>query len=98
MYCTRTIAELNQCMEELKRVIAYRRSVLENRYTPIYGVCLSSRRNLCIHSAIDRKNAEVKVDISNTLQFVQSFIVGCLPLQDSQHGAASERPKSLLRH
>ena len=64
MYCTRTIAELNQCMEELKRVVAYRRSVLEGRYVPIYGVCLSSRRNLCIHSAIDVKNAEVTVDIS----------------------------------
>ena len=46
-------------MEELKRVVAYRRSVQEGRYVPVYGVCLSSRRNLCIHS-------EVTVDISTS--------------------------------
>lgn len=67
VYCTRTIAELNQCMQELKRVAAYRRAVLGNKYIPTNGVCLSSRRNLCIHSSIDVKNADVTVDISTSI-------------------------------
>lgn len=64
IYCTRTIAELEQCMEELKRVVAYRKSQLEYRYRGIVGVCLSSRRNLCIHPQIDRVNPDTRVDIS----------------------------------
>ncbi|CBK20345.2 uncharacterized protein [Blastocystis hominis] len=65
IYCTRTIAELKQCMEELKRVVAFRKSKLEYRYRSILGVCLSSRRNLCIHPKIDCINPDTRVDISS---------------------------------
>lgn len=64
IYCTRTIAELEQCMEELKRVVAYRKSKLEYRYRSVLGVCLSSRRNLCINPRIDCINPNTRVDIS----------------------------------
>ena len=65
IYCTRTIAELKQCMEELKRVVAFRKSKLEYRYRSILGVCLSSRRNLCIHPKIDCINPRQAPDIED---------------------------------
>ena len=51
--------------EELKRVVAFRKSKLEYRYRSILGVCLSSRRNLCIHPKIDCINPDTRVDISS---------------------------------
>lgn len=64
IYCTRTISELNQCMEEMKKLVEYRKSVLQSRYNPISGICLSSRRNLCIHRKINTNDAHTFVDIS----------------------------------
>ena len=64
IYCTRTITELNQCMEELKRVVECRKKMLGMSYVPITGLCLSSRRNLCINNKINCQNTDVKVDIS----------------------------------
>lgn len=51
-------------MEELKRVVECRKKMLGMSYVPITGLCLSSRRNLCIHKDINCQNADVKVDIS----------------------------------
>jgi DNA excision repair protein ERCC-2 len=48
IYCTRTVPEMYKCMEELKRVIAYRQKELGPAAGDILGVCLSSRRNLCV--------------------------------------------------
>lgn len=57
-------------MEELKRVVDCRKAILGKRYQPITGLCLSSRRNLCIHEEIDCQNVDTRIDIS--------FIVGLL--------------------
>ena len=62
IYCTRTIAELEQCIEELKRVEFTRRKVLRDRYKPVLGICLSSRRNLCINSKINCADPSCRVD------------------------------------
>ena len=51
-------------MDELKRVVKCRKEILGSEYKPITGLCLSSRRNLCINSKIDIQNANTHVDIS----------------------------------
>lgn len=64
IYCTRTIKELQQCMDELKRLVQYRKEVLGSKFKPVTGLCLSSRRNLCIHPKINKQDIRTQVDIS----------------------------------
>eukprot|EP00904_Undaria_pinnatifida_P005279 jgi/Undpi1/1881/HiC_scaffold_12.g05268.m1 len=47
IYCTRTVPEMMKCIEELKRVLA---------------LCLSSRRNLCIHERVIEESDREAVD------------------------------------
>ena len=74
IYCTRTVPEMTKAVEELKRVIAYRSSELEKdrlialnkdptlktkKSGDILAVCLSSRRNMCVHpDVIDTSDRE----------------------------------------
>lgn len=51
VYCTRTVHEMTQVINELKVVEKYRRSVLGGE-TQLFGMCLSSRRNLCINKDV----------------------------------------------
>ena len=50
IYCTRTVPEMMKCVEELKGVVAYRKKNVTK--ADIIGVCLSSRRNMCIHPQV----------------------------------------------
>ena len=56
IYCTRTVPEMAKTMAELARVVDYRASALAAAGAAdtgkILGVCLSSRRNLCIHPGV----------------------------------------------
>ena len=52
IYCTRTVPEMTQCIEELKVVMNYRRSEVNDDGSKIVGVCLSARRNMCIHPRV----------------------------------------------
>ena len=49
IYCTRTVPEMQKCMEEVKKVINYRKKLLGEEGGKVLAVCLSSRRNMCIH-------------------------------------------------
>ena len=49
IYCTRTVPEMTKCVEELKKVIAYRRKEVNDQGCKVVGLCLSARRNMCIH-------------------------------------------------
>lgn len=88
VYATRTVQEMDKVMAELKRVIAYRTTVITQdahaahkqfahlppsaqssqiepntvRDPSILGVCLSSRRNLCIHPQVSAFDNRSKVD------------------------------------
>ncbi|KAK8793313.1 hypothetical protein WA158_004672 [Blastocystis sp. Blastoise] len=62
VYCTRTIPELNQCMRELKRLVKYRESILGKDMKPTLGICMSSRRNLCINPDINVVSQRETVD------------------------------------
>lgn len=51
VYCTRTVPEMAKCVEELKRLVAYREKYYGER-AQLTAVCLSSRRNMCVHPRV----------------------------------------------
>jgi len=63
IYCTRTVPEMEKCLAELKRLMAY---VKEHRpeKAPFLALCLSSRKNMCVHQRVqttaDRENVDVE--------------------------------------
>ncbi|SPR01196.1 DNA 5'-3' helicase [Plasmodiophora brassicae] len=66
VYCTRTVQEMDKVMAELKVVLEYRDSYLakEGQSAPPKGlaVCLSARRNMCIHPTVSQFDKRDKVD------------------------------------
>ena len=55
IYCTRTVPEMTKAMIELKKVIRSRNEELrqdQQAANNITAICLSSRRNMCIHEDI----------------------------------------------
>ncbi|CAM9626346.1 unnamed protein product, partial [Chrysoparadoxa australica] len=62
IYCTRTVPEMVKCMEELKRVISYRTKSLGADGNKVLAVCLSSRRNMCIHKRVMDESDREAVD------------------------------------
>ncbi|KAF1318753.1 Tfiih basal transcription factor complex helicase subunit, partial [Globisporangium splendens] len=51
IYCTRTVPEMAKCVEELKNLVAYRKKYYGER-ADLTAVCLSSRRNMCVHPRV----------------------------------------------
>lgn len=51
IYCTRTVPEMSKCVEELKNLVAYREKYYGDR-AQLTAVCLSSRRNMCVHPRV----------------------------------------------
>ena len=87
IYCTRTVPEMVKTIDELKRIIEYRRSALGGTTAiapnssaalslggrseltsggsgtgDILAVCLSSRRNMCIHPDVSRESDKEAAD------------------------------------
>ena len=66
IYCTRTVPEMSKTVEELKRVMEYRTRELTRLGRPppadMLAVCLSSRRNLCVHPSLANESDKEKVD------------------------------------
>eukprot|EP01038_Epipyxis_sp_PR26KG_P006525 gene6525-8966_t len=52
IYCTRTVPEMVKCMDEIKRVIDYRKKLLGPDGGKVLAICLSSRRNMCVHPRV----------------------------------------------
>ena len=64
IYCTRTVPEMVKTIDELKRVIEYRKEALGGPGAPpgagdVLAVCLSSRRNMCIHPDVSSEKEAV---------------------------------------
>ncbi|DAZ95362.1 TPA: hypothetical protein N0F65_002547 [Lagenidium giganteum] len=51
IYCTRTVPEMSKCVEELKKLVDYRKRH-HGEQAQLTAVCLSSRRNMCIHPRV----------------------------------------------
>jgi DNA excision repair protein ERCC-2 len=65
IYCTRTVPEMVKCMDEIKKVISYRTKVLGNQTSTagrVLALCLSSRRNMCIHPIVMTEGDRETVD------------------------------------
>ncbi len=62
IYCTRTVPEMTKCMEEIRRVINYRIKVLGPEGGKVLALCLSSRRNMCIHPRVIQEGDRETVD------------------------------------
>jgi len=62
IYCTRTVPEMVKCVEEVRKVIEYRVKCLGPEGGKVLAVCLSSRRNLCIHERVMEESDREGVD------------------------------------
>lgn len=62
IYCTRTVPEMVKCMDEIKRVIDYRVKLLGSVGGKVLALCLSSRRNMCIHPRVLEEGDRDTVD------------------------------------
>jgi len=62
VYCTRTVPEMVKCMEEIRNVIDYRAKCAGPESGHILALCLSSRRNLCIHPRVMDESDRDTVD------------------------------------
>ena len=67
VYCTRTIVEMQKTLEELKFVMDAREKDFcddDERHlnSSILALCLSSRKNMCIHPDISQEEDRSKVD------------------------------------
>ncbi|KAG2991387.1 hypothetical protein JG687_00015490 [Phytophthora cactorum] len=51
IYCTRTVPEMAKCVEEIKKLIKYREQYYGDK-AQVTAVCLSSRRNMCVHPRV----------------------------------------------
>jgi DNA excision repair protein ERCC-2 len=71
VYCTRTIVEMEKTLAELKFVMDKRAKDFDEEVkgednshlnSPILAMCLSSRKNLCIHEKVSQFDDRERVD------------------------------------
>jgi DNA excision repair protein ERCC-2 len=66
VYCTRTIVEMEKTLEELKSVMANRTLDFKDDdpclSSSVLALCLSARKNLCIHPRVGQEEDRVTVD------------------------------------
>ncbi|RDX56802.1 DNA repair helicase [Polyporus arcularius HHB13444] len=67
IYCSRTVPEIEKALEELKRLMDYRKACAETdeqreKEQSFYGIGLTSRKNLCIHPDVSKEKKGKVVD------------------------------------
>lgn len=102
IYCTRTVPEMTKCVQELKRVIAYRdrelglseatntclsaasgRDATPSSTTSTFlALCLSSRRNMCIHEKVMAADSDRDAVDSKCRDLTASWFVFMLRIPD----------------
>ena len=65
IYCTRTVPEMEKCLQELKRLWKYRAEERgpDASKSPFLALCLSSRRNMCVHERVVTQADRDAVDV-----------------------------------
>ncbi|XP_013777014.1 TFIIH basal transcription factor complex helicase XPD subunit-like [Limulus polyphemus] len=61
IYCSRTVPEIEKVLEELKGLIAYYEKETGQKSSSV-ALCLSSRKNLCIHPQVSKERNGKVVD------------------------------------
>lgn len=88
IYCTRTVPEMTKCMDEIKKVIAYRASCVGPEGEKVLALCLSSRRNMCVHDRVMEDGDRDTVDTEcrkMTASWVRNRVLNRQPRGVSQH-------------
>ena len=62
IYCTRTVQEMFKTMDEIRRVVAYREKEIGPEGGKVLALCLSSRKNMCIHPRVESGSDREAVD------------------------------------
>ncbi len=62
IYCTRTVQEMFKTMDEIRRVIAYREKQCGPAGGKVLALCLSSRKNMCVHPRVEAGSDRETVD------------------------------------
>ncbi len=62
IYCTRTVQEMFKTMDEIRRVMAYREKEVGPAGNKVLALCLSSRKNMCIHPRVEQGSDREAVD------------------------------------
>lgn len=87
IYCTRTVPEMYKCMEEIKRVIAYRTKLLGEEGGKVLAICLSSRRNMCVHPKVTEEGDRETVDTlcrNMTASWIRNKVLGSAAAKKGQ--------------
>jgi len=61
IYCSRTIPEIEKVLEELRKLMAFYKQEVEEE-VKLVGLCLSSRKNLCINAEVNSERDGKIVD------------------------------------
>lgn len=76
VYCSRTIPEIQKCVEELRNLFEYYESRSEEKQKPqMVGLAMSARKNLCIHPYASQGRTGKVVDgrcVAMTASFVRA--------------------------
>ena len=62
IYCTRTVPEMEQVLDELKQLVKARVAALGESAGDIVGMGLSARRNMCTHETVSKEPTREAVD------------------------------------
>ena len=62
VYCTRTVQEMFKTMDEIRRVIAFREKAVGPAGGKVLALCLSSRKNMCVHPRVEQGSDREAVD------------------------------------
>lgn len=62
IYCSRTVPEIEKALEELKRLMEYRKDVHGVHDPEFLGFGLTSRKNLCVHPSVSKEKKGKAVD------------------------------------
>lgn len=110
IYCTRTVGEMENVLEELQRMIAYRDKCYaeDNPHAAktaprMLALGLTTRRNLCLHEEVKSKETREESDAacrSLTASWVRSSVMeldgaATEPVQNCRGGGARNDPPSV---
>lgn len=62
VYCSRTIPEIEKCLEELKRLLLFYKTETGEELQNFAGISLSSRKNLCMNAEVMKERDGKVVD------------------------------------
>nr|WCZ58534.1 general transcription and DNA repair factor IIH helicase subunit [Andalucia godoyi] len=62
IYCTRTVPEMEKTLEELKRLIEFRKTMLGDAFKDVLAIGLSARKNMCCHPTVSEMWEGAQVD------------------------------------